>query len=118
MPGLLARLKAVFRSPSHGPSAPFHYIPGPLYRNDPALQAVYVSDYARPRQDITGGGGVVRGQLATMPGPLSYALKAVPTVGVGQNTGQYALQETTTFGGAFIDAGDVGDAAEIGAIIQ
>ena len=67
---------------------------------------------------MTGGGGVVRGQLNTLPGPLSYALKAVPAAGIGQMTGQYALQETTDYGGQFIDAGDVGDAAEIGAIIQ
>jgi hypothetical protein len=117
MPGLLARLKAVFKHPT-APAAPFHYIPGPLYSNDPALQAIYVHDYAKPWRDMTGGGGVVRGQLATLPGPLSYALKAIPIVGIGQQVGQYALQETTDFGGQYIDADSVSDAAQIGVILQ
>lgn len=118
MSNLLARLASVFRSPLQK-NAPFHYIPGPMYSNDPALQAIYVSDYARPRQDITGGGGVVRMQLRTLPGPLSYALKAVPLVGIGQNVGQYALQNSTLFGGQFIDADEqTSDAADLGAVLH
>ena len=91
---LFQRLKMAFNPKSHS-STLSHYIPTVQYADDPVENSVWVSDLEKRVQDWRGDTGRVYSQeVLTTQGPLLFALKAVPTEGLG-GTGQYFGQGVT-----------------------
>lgn len=99
---LLQRLKMAFNPKSHD-AALSHYIPAVQYADSGVENSIWQTDLQKRLTDWRGDTGrVYSRQVLTASGPLLFALKGVPTAGLGGNNltyGQYVTTAVAGFGG-------------------
>jgi len=112
---LWQRLKMAFNPKSHD-AALSHYIPSVNYADDPVENSVWRSDLEKRLTDWKGDTGrLYSNQILTSQGGLLFALKAVPTAGLGGTGyayGQGGTYPVAGFAGRPADLNDTSLAAE------